>query len=412
MQKFKKTLIIFLLLCPLADHFYKAFEFSTIINFIEERKKIEKNQTLKGFSDVLAFLNQLQGLTLVMRQGEILNYTNLDMINIEDLRFFDIFLANDDLKNIKYIALNDYSDPVMYSPLINNTIYNVNKSKIIFDSNSWKIFKIEPPKVPFHYASTPLQMSFVKKESNFYKYASHRSESPDLKVMPRSEHDDFPTLEPGLYDFICEMDVEVDKDTQLNLAIHPYLESCGTQSFYLKKGKNHLLTRFLHSHKPFRLVLSSEHSQFTFHNVKLSYGLQGKALSPINLLLYHKNEQPVIIDDHGRAILKSNYEVLNFEKPFLKGEFLSFKVSGSGTVTIVKAFHTDFLEQFLRWKWGRWVLSKILPIKTYEYSVGEKEKNISIPFEEDSNVLIYINSGDLNNIQNFTLSSLSIERGS
>ena len=180
MQKFKKTLIIFLLLCPLAAYFYKAFEFSTIINFIEERKKIEKNQTLKGFSDVLAFLNQLQGPTLVMRQGEILHYTNVDIINIEDKRFFDIFLANDDLKNIKYIALNDYSDPIMYSPFLNNILYNPNKSRIIFDYDDWKIFKIESSKLPFNYASTLLQMSFVKKVGKFYKYASHNGEFPDL----------------------------------------------------------------------------------------------------------------------------------------------------------------------------------------------------------------------------------------
>lgn len=348
-----------------------------------------------------------------MRQGEILHYTNVDIINIEDKRFFDIFLANDDLKNIKYIALNDYSDPIMYSPFLNHILYNPNKSRIIFDYDDWKIFKIESSKLPFNYASTLLQMSFVKKVGKFYKYASHNGEFPDLRVMPRIEHNDFPTLEPGLYDFICEMDVEVDKDTQLDLEIHPYLASCGTQSFYLKKGKNYLFTRFLHSHEPFRLVLSSEHSQFTFHSVRLSYELQEKPLSPINLLCYHKNNRLVNQDNQGIATLNVNdYEILNFKKPFLPGDSLKFKASGYGTITIAIFSHTEHFDQLLKWGPSRWVLLTLLPKKTYEYSISEKEKTISIPFHENSNVLIYIKSGNLNNVQNFTLSSLSIERGS
>lgn len=387
--------------------FFKAIYFSTLSNFIEEKKKIEKNQHLRELSETLASLNQLQGPMLVMRQGEILHYTNLDIINIEDKRFFDMFLAND-LKNIKYIALNDYSDPVMYSPFLKSILYDQNKSRILFDSNDWKVFKISSPKIPFNYASTHLQISFVKKEWTSYKYASHTSEFPDLRVMPRSEDNEFPALEPGLYDFICEMDVEVDKNAQLDLVIHPYLASCGTQSFYLKKGKNHLLTRFLHSHKPFRLVLSSEHSKFTFHNVRLSYKLQEKPLSPINILYYHKNDRPVTQDDYGKAMIKVNkYELLKFDRPFSAGESLNFNVSGYGTITIIP---TSFYKEEFNW-FLDWILLKIFPKKIYEYSIGEKEKNISIPFEEDSSVFIYIKSGNLNSIQNFTLSSLSIERG-
>ena len=297
MKRYKRILLIILslilLLTPISIVVWEIIVFKSIKPSISDFKKLMVSGL--GLKDVVVFCNDTIGAkkTLVMRQGDFLNYTDLNIVHIYDNQV--VRLANSRTKESAYQALielgfeylmfNSYDNPVVFATGLQEVIRDPYMTSIEFQQGGYTIYKLilDKHETGTYWegsAEVPVQLSYVSKDLLFSVGVKYSSFGIHDDYPPSRAAQNFPDMK-GVHEILFQSTVFAHEDTKLTLSLLMYSPNGVRQPelkrYFLKKGKNIIEERFLKNfdaefkltfHTNYEHKVVFQDSKFLYHNLK------------------------------------------------------------------------------------------------------------------------------------------------
>jgi hypothetical protein len=357
-----RLILIALLVLPLA--LYSALRLNVYLqyNYFPNQLQLrradsEKIRNASRLGPLLDYFYAKKGLALVHRQADLIQYSDLNLLHVYDQRFAEMYDKPAKLKKLDYVVLNYYNDPAMMLPQVQRLLMDPTQSTLDFDSDGWKVFNLhQASHAP--YASFHMQ-TYHSEDGQSRFFYSRLNDYPSKQLVGRPELGEFPDLTPGVYDFIISADVTTDRDTEINSFI--LREGLGASiftqqdiSFYLKPGSNHIATRYVGSHLPFRMQFKASDRAVKFGPITIRYRKLRDLLSPANILIDPKTMKPAMMGvavDNTLTMPPNTERKLLFKESFNRGDVIEFTISGWGLLSMDCNSHPmmgaryDFLSQ-------------------------------------------------------------------
>ncbi|MDP3533138.1 MAG: hypothetical protein Q8S31_07620 [Alphaproteobacteria bacterium] len=410
MIRFLKKSLIFILI------FYGIFYYILQIDYfsfndlrLNDFNKKDQNYFLKLFS----FLEERNyKKAFVLRDGEFLTYSNLNIQHIFDDKTIDFTNDINKIYDFDCIISNHYNDPIFYKTKLNDIINQYDKSSLVFDDLGYKVFELNKTNNTINSEGFKFDVSEIDFLKNSYFYLTHKNEYPSLLAKPDIKYDEFPILEDGFYDCICDMEIIANEDSIVLFSILNY-ESYRNNyilkdTLYLKKGKNNISTRFLTTSKPFRCLFSSKKHPISIENFKINFYKKENKFYDLNQI-YPKTYS--MLFDGGN--IKSN-TLIFFQNKDKNFKLINMDLVGDGEV-FLSTLNLNGINKFLLKNSFNNFLIKILLFFNGDSSVlsiGQKSKIIEKNIPPNSILFLQFKKNHMNENANFVIQNIKIINGS
>lgn len=408
MIRFLKKSLIFILI------FYGIFYYILQIDyFLFNDLKLSDFKKENYFEKLFSFLKERNyKKAFVLRDGEFLTYSNLNIQHIFDDKTIDFTNDINKIYDFDCVISNHYNDPIFYKTKLNDIINQYDRSELVFDDLGYKIFELNKTNNTINSESFKFDVSEIDFLKNSYFYLTHKNEYPSLSINPDTEYGEFPILENGIYDCICDIEITTEEDSIVLFSIlnyESYKNECILKdTFYLKKGKNNISTRFLTTNKPFRCLLSSKNYPISIENFKINFYKKENKIFNLKQL-YPKTYSRTV--DSNTINFNSTFFIENKED---RKKLMKLNISGDGELFLKVIKFNFFNKKLLKNVFNNFSV-KILSFfenKNSILSIGQKSKIIKKNIPPNSVLFLQFNRNHMNENANFVIQNIEIINGS
>ena len=406
MIRFCKRLLICMLIFYGIWHFlFKVNLFSFSSFKLSDIKKIENSY----FYNLFYFLKE-SGLkkAITLRDGEFLTYSNLNIQHIFDDKTIDLIQYEDKIYDFDCIITNNYNDPLFYNKDFKNILNQYEKSTLIFDDLDYKIFNLK--KINYiddnEIKEFTLNVSKIDDFKKNYLYLTHKDEYPSMTIKPDVNYFEFPVLDNNGYDCICDMEITSSSNSRVFFSIIDYgflkNQIILKDTFYLKKGKNIISTRFLSSYSPFRCLLTSKKTPIIIDNFKIKFKKTSNKL--LDLKQLHPKSYSMILN---KNVLSSN-EIFYFENSTNKEKMLNLNLIGDGELFLHSINFNVLNQKLLKRLFNIFNNFSFVESENFEISIGQQPKKIKQKIPSNSILFLEFKKNHMNENANFVIQNLEI----
>lgn len=367
---------------------------------VDDTRKTDQNYYQKLFS----FLeNQPFRKAFTLRDGEFLTYSNLNILHVFDDKAIDLIRNQNKLSEIDCIIANNYNDPVFYHSSLKDIMFDFDKSDLVFDDLGYKVFSFKDTPKKQIITEFEFKASNVNYFDETYQYVTHREESPLLSVEPDPHYAEFPSLEKGVYDCLCDITIEAPSDAMVSFSINQNQEVF-KDTFFLKKGVNDVKTRFLAKSDPFRCVLYSKKHPIQVNGFKVKF-VQNENYN-YELSVSKPRSESGIIDTNFTKIPHTLF-YRNKEGNIKK---MRIKIDGDGFLRafpifndyLIKLLKINILQDYLLSAYWFFSNNKMM------FSIGAKVKTIEVKVPPQSALFLEFTPNPFNEKASFKIHDLDI----
>ncbi|MDP1974638.1 MAG: hypothetical protein Q8K37_01565 [Alphaproteobacteria bacterium] len=410
MIRFFKRSLIFILI------FYGIFYYIFQIDYFSFNNfKLGDFKKENYFEKLFSFLKERNYKNaFVLRDGEFLTYSNLNIRHIADDKTIDFMYNVNKIYYLDCIISNHYNDPIFYKTKLNDIVNQYHKSELVFDDLGYKVFELNKNnnKINSEYFNFNFNVSEIDFLKDRYLYLTHKNEYPSLLSKPDIQYGEFPILENGIYDCICDIEIIAEEDSIISFSILNY-ESYGNgyivkDTLYLKKGKNNISTRFLTTNKPFRCLFSSKRYPVSIKNFKINFYKKENEFYDLNQI--YPKTYSMIFDNNNN--IKSN-ALLFFKNKYKNTNSINIDLFGDGEV-FLSTLKLNGINKFLLKNCFNNFLIKILLFFNGDSSVlsiGQKSKIIEKNIPPNSILFLQFKKNHMNENAKFIIKDIKIING-
>ncbi|MDP1723433.1 MAG: hypothetical protein Q8L85_01870 [Alphaproteobacteria bacterium] len=410
MTRFLKRSLVFLLISYGVLYYILQINFFSFnLFYFDDSKKKDQNYFFKLFSFLSE--NNLKK-AFVLRDGEFLTYSDLKIHYLFDDKTVDLVKDESKIYDFDCIISNNYSDPIIYNSYLKDVLNKYEKSTLVFDDLGYKVFGLNKNSHQVNTEKFKFNVSQTDCLNQHYLYLTHQNEYPSFLVKPDVKYNEFPILEDGSYDCICDMEIMAEEDSMVLFSIINY-ESFKNEfilkdTFYLKKGKNNISTRFLSTNQPFRCLFSSKKRSIIVSDFKIKFFKQEN--KTFNLKQLYPKTYSMAVDNN----------IINFNSMFFienkedKEKLIKLNLSGDGELFLTKLKLNVFNKKLLKLNFFNAFFIKILSLIEGDNSVvaiGQKSKTIEKNIPPNSILFLQFKKNHMNENANFVIQDIKIING-
>lgn len=361
--------------------------------------KIGYNAKLK-IMPTLKFLKEHAGAStvLVVRQGEFVNYSDINILHTYDKRFANLLEkahSVDDLlnsfkeKNIFYIVKNTFYDPSFNATFLEKALENRKYTTLVFQDGAYQIYKINELPVPSRELlyERPL---YAIKDSSFESVSQAIRNSPSYVLGTNPDALVFPS-ELGEYEFVITGTLISPETCFVDLKICDFKKGRVRymRQYLLKKGENIISYRGLYNNIfPYKLRITSQClTSLEIKNINVAFLKPHKVPIPYAFaeedgsLIFYSPKTPNILSIQGPKRIKLVHPL------FKKGDDIEFDVRGNGVLNLsIK----DINEPLLHALYEKYILGLFLLV-----SLQKTTQKIHLNCKKDGELYLQL-AGDKN----------------